>query len=484
MEQRHFFDWHGYLFALKLFSLFLLVFVGGYYGVAFALESRAADVPMLEAPGTAAISVATEPFTTLFSSTTPERVVNALTIENAIPSEGKFLVADLTAMRLSLYENGSSTASYPILGKGRPGTPWETPSGFYEIQTKEREHFSSIGDVYMPWSMQFYGNYFIHGWTYYPNGTPVAATFSGGCIKLATSDAKKIYDFATIGTQLFVYDPKRDTTLPSFTAFDAQLPEVAGASYLVADIDTGTVYAEKGANDLRPIASITKLMTALVANEAISLEHSISVPSGALKNPPSKESVPKTFLVNDLFYPLLMQSSNGVAERIGAHYGSERFVKLMNRTATSLGMSSTVFADTSGISPGNLSTAEDLFRLTAYLATKKSFVLNITKAPKRAIAATDGSTHPITNVNAPALEAPFAGGKVGRTTAAQETLAAVVALKVNEVPRRVALIILGSPDEEGDARNLARWVMSATFSPLVPPACAGCVTRPPRVIEL
>src|SRR5262249_36028628 len=161
------------------------------------------------------------------------------------------------------------------------------------------------------YSMQFYGNYFIHGWTYYPDGTPTAATFSGGCIKLETENAEKVFAFADVGTKVFVYDPPQGEPPPSLSLASMPVPEINAPSYLVADIDTGDVYVEREANVKRPIASVTKLMTALVANEVISFDKKVSVSEGSLVNPPIIEATTtKTFLIGDLLYPLLMQSSN------------------------------------------------------------------------------------------------------------------------------------------------------------------------------
>ncbi len=104
------------------------------------------------------------------TATTSERTIATLSIQEAVPATGKFIAADLVNMRLYIYEDGTTTAEYPILTKGRPGSPYETPSGAYSILTKEADHFNHAEQVHMPYSMQFYGNYFVHGWPYYPSG--------------------------------------------------------------------------------------------------------------------------------------------------------------------------------------------------------------------------------------------------------------------------------------------------------------------------
>ena len=121
-----------------------------------------------------------------------------------LADSGRSILADLDAMTLSLYDDDVIVKTYPILSKGKEGTFWETPTGRYEIGAKEPKHFSSIGGTWMPYSLQFYGNFFIHGWPTYPNGTLVAKGYSGGCIRLDTPDAREVYSFAVAGTRVSV----------------------------------------------------------------------------------------------------------------------------------------------------------------------------------------------------------------------------------------------------------------------------------------
>ena len=477
----HSFDWKGFIFSLKAIAICLTVGVTWHYGFLYTVSYFAPTTYVAQKVSSpsiivvqAAPSVPAAP-AAVFSSATSQRIINSLTVADAIPVEGKFIVADLVNMKLSLYEDGTMAAEYPIITKGRSGTPWETPSGFYDIQTKEETHFSSIGHVYMPWSMQFYGNYFIHGWTYYPDGTPVSATFSGGCIKLSTEDAKSVFAFADVGTKVFVYDSKQ-TMPPQPLDIDRMLkPELNAAAYLVADIDTGDVYTEQNALKPYPVASVTKLMTGLVANETISFDRKVSVQEGGLFNPQDITNIVlKTFFVGDLFYPLLMQSSNPIAESIAAYYGKSKFLQWMNTTAQALGMTSTVYADASGVSPENVSTAEDLFRLAAYLVNKKSFIFDITRTQNKTIYAEDGSKYQIVNVNAPADATPFDGGKVGHTIAANDTMVSVLSFKVGDDTRRAAVIVLDSNDQAQDTKYLADWIINVARQETSQGACVSC----------
>jgi hypothetical protein len=470
----HHFDWKGLLFVLKA-TLACAALAG-----AAAIGSEYA-LPYLEPMPPTPILADAAPAALVAS---PLRAISAVSIAQVVPAQGKFITADLVHMELTLYQDGTSTAQFPILTKGRPGTPYETPAGEYRVLTKEEDHYNRAEAVHMPYSMEFYGNYFIHGWPTYDDGTPVASTYSGGCIRLSTDDAAEVYAFAERGTGVFVYDTGAATSAPSLALAPAALPHISAASYLVADLDNGDVYAEQNANIERPIASVTKLMTALVANETIMFDRPITVPRGILSDTAvATDTAPETFVIGDLLYPLLMESNNNIADALAKYYGQKGFVAWMNSQARALDMASTTFADASGVSPFNVSTPEDLYRLAVYLANKKSFVLKVTRAPQKTIAADDGSKYSFQNFNEFAGESTFIGGKVGHTTAAQDTMVSVFSIPQGAQNRRIAVIVLGSSDYTDDTKKLAGWFASAAEAG-ANTACAGCALPQYRQIEL
>jgi D-alanyl-D-alanine carboxypeptidase len=467
----HFFDWNGFRFATELI---LAIAVAATLGYVWFVEGDPSQTPTLAALQVVSFPGETFPFA--FSTTTSQRVINSLSVADAVPSQGKFIVADLEKMLVHLYEDGELKSEYPILTKGRSGTPYETPAGFYSVLHKENNHFNSRERLYLPYSMQFYGNYFIHGWPYHINGTPVASTFSGGCIRLSTPDAKRVYDFAEKGTGLFVYDPVSAAATSSLPLSALPAPIVSADSYLVADIDTGEVYLEQDSHTQRPIASITKLMTALVANETIMYSRDISISQAMLlRSQATSSSSNETFVIGELLYPMLMESNNAVAERIAAYYGVPEFIKWMNATARSLDMASTHFTDATGISAQNLSTAEDLYRLAAYLTQKKAFIFNISRTPEKRIVADSGSSYRFSNFNLFSDSSEFIGGKVGSTPEAGETMVSVFNVPTQSEARRIAIIVLHSKDYAADTKNLLTWFTdSARFT--VSNENTACVT--------
>ncbi|MDZ4226899.1 MAG: L,D-transpeptidase family protein, partial [Patescibacteria group bacterium] len=287
-----------------------------------------------------------------------------------------FIEADLSKMQLIVYRDGSPELTVPILAKGRVGSWWETPVGIYKIETRERNHFSSFGNVNMPYSLDFNGNFFIHGWPTDTNGEPVASTYSGGCIRLATEDAASVYDLADVGMPVIVYNTV--DTRDSFQ-YRAKGPSTSAKEYVVADIRNGTVLVHKQADGALPIASITKLITALVVIDNFNLDKSIRVSSEAkVSTTIPRLKAGQSYTVHDLLILMLTESSNEAAEAFAYQYGYSRFVGLMEAKAAAIGMQSTTFEDPSGFSTENLSTPEDLFTLLKYIYENRRFIFDIT----------------------------------------------------------------------------------------------------------
>src|SRR5690606_11811505 len=119
-------------------------------------------------------------------------------------------------------------------------------------------HFSSIGQMWMPWSMQFQGNFFIHGRTYYPDGTPTSSDFTGGCIRLSTNDAERVFRLVNVGTPVLVSEAR--LVGDSFTYETSHQDIASAATHLSGDLGNNHVFVSKDATAPVPIASITKLM--------------------------------------------------------------------------------------------------------------------------------------------------------------------------------------------------------------------------------
>lgn len=145
--------------------------------------------------------------------------------------------------------------------------------------------------------------------------------------------------------------------------------KLASANALVYEPGTGRAIYQKGADDVTPIASVTKLMTAMVVLDSnLPLDEPLAVDIGdfdMLKGSGSRLSMGVELPRREMLRLALMASENRAASTLARHHpgGSEAFVAAMNAKAASLGMTRSHFDDSTGLSPSNVSTARDLAKM-------------------------------------------------------------------------------------------------------------------------
>ena len=148
-------------------------------------------------------------------------------------------------------------------------------------------------------------------------------------------------------------------------------PILASSGVLVLDPATGHTLYSKNADLTTPIASITKLMTAMVVLDGkLNLEDVVQITNedvDLVKNTRSRLPIGSHFRRDDLLRLALMASDNRAAAALGRNYpgGILTFVDAMNAKAKILGLNATHFVDSSGLAPGNVSSPNDLGRLVA-----------------------------------------------------------------------------------------------------------------------
>jgi D-alanyl-D-alanine endopeptidase (penicillin-binding protein 7) len=343
----------------------------------------------------------------------------------------------------------------PILAKGQAGSWWETPAGLYAVESKKEELFSTVGQVYTPWTIGFQGNFFIHGWPTTRTGEPVPASYTGGGIRLSDEDAKALYERVGVATPVLVYEQKPPA---STFVYEPKIPELATPHYLIADIESNTVLASSDLAAVAPIASITKLMTALVAAESINLDTTVPVLTPTFV----QSLVPRLGERNrvsmySLMQLLLVESSNEASEVIAAQLGRAEFIARMNEKAQAIGMENTVFTDPSGLSSENVSTVRDLLRLLQYIAQNRQFIIDLTRDQDLPTSYVGGEFGTLINFNTIAGTDNFIGGKIGETNAAGQTSATLHTITVKGEERVVAIIILGSSSRDADVLQLLNY---------------------------
>lgn len=236
-------------------------------------------------------------------------------------------------------------------------------------------------------------------------------------------------------------------------------PQVSARAYLIADLETGKVYLEKNKNVVSSPASLIKLLTALTAYESIPLTQKIPITERVLATygDSSHFKAGEELRLNDILYPLLLESSNDAAEAIAEYYDREDFIALMNTKARVIGMKKSSFVDPAGLSDRNSTTAEDLFLLTRHLTQKKPELLKITTIDEKRLPSPINRT--VYNHNFFNKDARFIGGKTGYTDGAKETMIAIFDLPVKgeKKNRTIVFIVLGSSDREADIGKLLGW---------------------------
>ncbi|WP_374512362.1 D-alanyl-D-alanine endopeptidase [Niveibacterium sp.] len=146
-------------------------------------------------------------------------------------------------------------------------------------------------------------------------------------------------------------------------------PLLQSNAFMVQDLGSGKVLLERNAESVVPIASITKLMTAMVVLDAkLSLSETLTVTdedTDKLKNTTSRLVVGTELTREEMIHLALMSSENRAAASLGRNYpgGINAFVFAMNRKAQALGLSETVFHDSTGLNPQNVSSARDLAKM-------------------------------------------------------------------------------------------------------------------------
>jgi D-alanyl-D-alanine endopeptidase (penicillin-binding protein 7) len=149
----------------------------------------------------------------------------------------------------------------------------------------------------------------------------------------------------------------------------AQGPNLLSQAAMIVDARSGESIYAKNANTVTPIASITKLMTAMIVLDAHqSLDQTLTVDIedlDYLKASRSRLSIGSELSRREMLQLSLMSSENRAASTLGRFYpgGLKAAVAAMNAKAKSLGMANTRYVDTSGLSPENVSTARDLVTL-------------------------------------------------------------------------------------------------------------------------
>lgn len=240
--------------------------------------------------------------------------------------------------------------------------------------------------------------------------------------------------------------------------------EVTASSSLVIDVQTGYELQAKNPDLIMPIASISKLMTALVL-----LDTNLDWKNIVTLTPADEVYRAKyvfrgeEFTKEQLFWAMLVGSDNNATMALvrSSGFSTDEFVARMNKKAKDMGLLNTFFADPTGLSPQNVSTARELAQLAKFVwnitdilrptSESQFFLSNTNQTIKRKV------------INTNKLLDSFLEVKAGKTGFIDEAGYCLVALISDQANHSVIVVTLGSVSEAErfqDTKTLAWWVFS------------------------
>jgi D-alanyl-D-alanine carboxypeptidase (penicillin-binding protein 5/6) len=257
---------------------------------------------------------------------------------------------------------------------------------------------------------------------------------------------------------MFSFEYEQDTVEAKYILQKLEkLGNIKARSFLVGDLDTGEIIFERKPHTQYPIASITKYFTAYTAakildptEEAVVTKKSLSLAGGNRAGFKTGD----TLTIRELLYPLLLVSSNEAGDVIARHHDYDAFINSMNIHARVNGLYNTSFADPTGLSQLNISTARDLFKMMQATRTEYPEIVEISKLSSKS---TDD--HTWRNINKASSFSEFQGGKTGYTNAARQTSIGYYQIQLaNNQTKNIGIIILQSNTRQQDTSNILNYL--------------------------
>jgi len=236
-------------------------------------------------------------------------------------------------------------------------------------------------------------------------------------------------------------------------------PTLSAIGVFVMDLDTGVVLYEKNSQTRLKPASLTKIMTALVAMDYFNEDSILSVKNGQNSNGNTIDLVKNDKLIaQDLLYGLLVPSGNDAAVTFAENYpgGYQAFIARMNSKSVEMGLQNTHFVNVSGVESSNhYTTAYDITML-AKAALSRSQFSSIVSTQKITIKSLKGNIYPLETTNLLLGKPGIYGVKTGWTPEAGECL--VVLAEKDSHP--IIISLLNSKNRFGEAETIFNWVYS------------------------
>lgn len=253
------------------------------------------------------------------------------------------------------------------------------------------------------------------------------------------------------------YFPLRD--------FNIAPPRINSKAAVLFDTHSGRFLYRENIYKLLPIASLTKLMTAVIVIENLDLNSDIKISVEDLNVDGNGADLFRGEKIqgNNLLKIMLIKSSNDAA-LVFAREAQTRGVDLvekMNEKAMELGMNSTRFTNPAGLDDNALSTAFDLVKLVEYIGDRHKPIWEVLKIKALDVSSSDGTiVHHVINTDQLLGKLPnIIGGKTGFTPIAMGTM--ILVTDVDDGFSNLIAVILGSNDRFSDVKQLIEWGQTA-----------------------
>jgi D-alanyl-D-alanine carboxypeptidase len=238
---------------------------------------------------------------------------------------------------------------------------------------------------------------------------------------------------------------------------------LTATSYSIIDISNDSTILSKNIEKVYPIASITKLMSAVVAIENIDQEGEIVLTSKMLKPYGYSPAIHlgKTISAKNLLKAALIQSTNDAAESLTFFLNEGEFISLMNEKAKELNMKNTTFYDAHGLNYLNRASASDIANLIIYVKENHPEILEITREENFQLQGECvGGLCTFKNLNLFHKLKEFIGGKTGYLPAKADQQDAgqtfVGAFNFNE--REYVIVLLNAKNRTSDIEKISTWL--------------------------
>lgn len=181
-----------------------------------------------------------------------------------------------------------------------------------------------------------------------------------------------------------IYSAALDNPAFPVDTVDAQLKKLSAQAWLMINAEDGRILSCKNPNKIMYPASMTKMMTCILACESGYLNEIVTISKDAAETPYTNVKKGERYKLKDLLYRVMLPSDNGAAQAVGEFLSSKDSVSfdiMMNAKAKSLGMKNTNFVNAHGLPDDNhYSTAKDMMRLLRYCMMNKTFAEIVSKS--------------------------------------------------------------------------------------------------------